>query len=46
MIAEGHTLEEVLAADLTAEYDAQWGQEAAWNASDLLPIVYNEYSGR
>ena len=46
MIAEGRTLEEVMATNLTAAYDEQWGQEATWNASDLLPIVYNEYSGR
>jgi hypothetical protein len=46
MIVEGHTLKEVMAANLTAAYDEQWGQEATWNASDLLPIVYNEYSGR
>ena len=46
MIVEGHTLKEVMAANLPAAYDEQWGQEATWNASDLLPIVYNEYSGR
>jgi len=46
MIVEGRTLKEVMAANLTAAYDEQWGQEATWNASDLLPIVYNEYSGR
>ncbi|MCH7531765.1 MAG: MBL fold metallo-hydrolase [Gemmatimonadetes bacterium] len=46
MIAQGRTLDEVMAADLTAEYDEKWGQVDSWNASDLLPIVYREYSGR
>ena len=46
MIAQGSTLDEVLAAEVTAAYDAKWGQVASWNADDLLPIVYNEFKGR
>ena len=46
MIAQGRTLDEVMAAGVTAAYDAKWGQVASWNAADLLPIVYNEFKGR
>lgn len=44
MIAQGRTLEEVMAAGVTDAYDEKWGREATWNASDFLPIVYNEFS--
>ncbi len=43
MIAQGMTLDEVLAAKPTAEYDEKWGQVASWNESDLIPIIYNEF---
>ena len=43
MIAQGMTLDEVLAAKPTAEYDEKWGQVESWNESDLIPIVYNEF---
>lgn len=45
MIAQGMTLDEVMAAQPTAAYDAQWGQENSWTADDFLPIVYNELGG-
>ena len=45
MIAEGRTLEEVMAAEPTAAYDAQWGQEATWTANDFVPIVFYELGG-
>ena len=45
MIEEGRSLAEVLAALPTADLDARWGQEASWNASDYLPIVYHELGG-
>lgn len=45
MIEEGRSLAEVLAARPTADLDARWGQEASWNASDYLPIVYHELGG-
>jgi hypothetical protein len=43
MLVQGSTLEEVLAAGVTAEYDEKWGQEASWTAADLIPIIYEEY---
>ena len=45
MIAEGSTLEDVMAAAPTAAYDAQWGQEASWTADDFVPIVFYELGG-
>src|SRR5262245_1818384 len=45
MIAAGRTLDDVMAARLTARYDAQWGQEASWTARDFIPIVYTELGG-
>ena len=45
LIAEGRTLDEVMAAEPTAAYDAQWGQEATWTANDFVPIVYHELGG-
>ena len=45
MITEGMHLDEVLAANPTAEYDERWGQVPSWNASDLVPIIYNEAGG-
>jgi hypothetical protein len=45
MILDGMHLEEVLAANPTAEYDEQWGQVESWNAADLVPIIYNEAGG-
>jgi len=44
LIAQGLTLEEVLAAGVTSVYDEQWGQVESWTAADLIPIVYEEYS--
>jgi glyoxylase-like metal-dependent hydrolase (beta-lactamase superfamily II) len=45
MIAAGKTLADVMAARLTARYDAQWGREAAWTADDFIPLVYTELGG-
>ena len=45
MILNGMNLEEVLAANPTAEYDEKWGQVPSWNEVDLVPIVYNEAGG-
>ena len=42
LIAQGMSLEEVLAAAPTADLDERWGGEATWNQNDLLPIVYQE----
>ena len=45
LIADGRTLDEVMAAAPTAAYDAQWGQEASWTANDFVPIVFYELGG-
>ena len=45
LIAAGRTLEEVMAAEPTAAYDARWGQEATWTANDFVPIVFHELGG-
>lgn len=45
MIAEQKTLAEVMAARPTASYDARWGQEATWTATDFIPVVYHELGG-
>ena len=45
LISKGRTLEEVMAAEPTAAYDARWGQEATWTANDFVPIVFYELGG-
>lgn len=45
LIADGKTLDEVMAARPTADYDAKWGQEATWNANDFVPVVFHELGG-
>ena len=45
LISEGRTLEEVMAAEPTAAYNARWGQEATWTANDFVPIVFHELGG-
>jgi glyoxylase-like metal-dependent hydrolase (beta-lactamase superfamily II) len=45
MISDGQSLDEVMAAQPTAAYDAKWGQEAGWTANDFVPIVYHELGG-
>lgn len=45
MILDGKNLDEVMAAQPTATYDAKWGQEASWTANDFVPIVYHELGG-
>lgn len=45
MITDGMHLEEVMAANPTADYDAKWGQEAGWTAVDFVPVVYYELGG-
>ena len=45
LISEGRNLEEVMAAEPTAAYDARWGQEATWTANDFVPIVFHELGG-
>jgi len=45
LIAEGKTLDEVMKARPTADYDAQWGTVASWSANDFVPIVYHQLGG-
>ncbi len=45
MIQAGKKLDEVMAAQPTASYDAKWGQESGWTAVDFVPIVYYELGG-
>lgn len=45
MIRGGLHLDEIMAAQPTADYDAQWGQEASWTAIDFVPLVYYELGG-
>ena len=45
MISQGRTLDDVMAAQPTAAYDAQWEQEASWTAKDFVPIVFHELGG-
>lgn len=42
LIAQGMSIEEVVAAAPIAGLDERWGGEASWNSNDLLPIVYEE----
>lgn len=45
LIAEGNTLDAVMAARPTAVYDAQWGNVPSWSANDFVPIVYHQLGG-
>jgi glyoxylase-like metal-dependent hydrolase (beta-lactamase superfamily II) len=45
LINQGSKLDEVMAANVTASYDATWGQEAGWTAVDFVPIVYYSLGG-
>jgi glyoxylase-like metal-dependent hydrolase (beta-lactamase superfamily II) len=41
-IDEGHSVEEMLAAEPTQDLGPRWGGIASWTAVDLLPIIYME----
>ena len=45
MISQGSSLDDVMAAQPTAAYDAKWGQEASWTANDFVPILFHELGG-
>jgi cyclase len=45
LIAQGNTLDEVMAARPTAAFDAQWGNVPSWSANDFVPIVYHQLGG-
>lgn len=45
MILEGKKLDEVMAAQPTADYDAQWTDDPGWGPQDFVPVVYYELGG-
>ena len=45
MILEGKKLEEVMAAEPTAAYDAKWTDDPGWGPEDFVPIVYYQLGG-
>ncbi|MFN3237376.1 MAG: MBL fold metallo-hydrolase [Pseudomonadales bacterium] len=45
MIREGKKLDEVMAANPTAAYDAEWTDDPGWGPEDFVPIVYYELGG-
>ncbi len=42
LIAEGKSLQEILAAQPMSDHDDRWRQEASWTAADVVPIIYEE----
>lgn len=44
-IGLGRSLEQTLSAGVTDGFDARWGQVPSWNASDIIPVIYEELSG-
>lgn len=44
-IDAGDNLEAILNAGITADLDDRWGGVPSWNASDILPIVFEELDG-
>ena len=45
LIALGNTLDDVMTARPTADYDGQWGNVPSWSANDFVPIVYHQLGG-
>ena len=45
MILEGKKLDEVMAAQPTADYDAKWTDDPGWGPADFVPVVYYELGG-
>ena len=45
MILEGKKLDEVMAAQPTAAYDAKWTDDPGWGPQDFVPVVYYELGG-
>ena len=41
-VEQGHSIEQILAAEPTKDLDARWGGVPSWTAVDLLPIIYQE----
>jgi glyoxylase-like metal-dependent hydrolase (beta-lactamase superfamily II) len=45
MIRDDKKLDEVMAAQPTAAYDAEWTDDPGWGPEDFVPIVYYELGG-
>ncbi len=45
MIREGKKLHEVMAAQPTAAYDAEWTDDPGWGSEDFIPVVYYQLGG-
>lgn len=45
LIREGKKLDEVMAAQPTADYDAEWTDDPGWGPEDFVPVVYYELGG-
>ena len=45
LIAQGKTLDGVMAAKPTAAYEERWGQVPTWSANDFIPVVYHQLGG-
>lgn len=45
LIRDGKHLDEVMAANVTADYDAKWENDPGWTAIDFVPLVYYELGG-
>jgi len=45
MIREGKKLHEVMAAQPSAAYDAEWTDDPGWGPQDFIPVVYYQLGG-
>lgn len=45
LIREGKKLDEVVAANVTADYDEQWTDDPGWGSLDFVPVLYYELGG-
>lgn len=45
MIRDGMKLDEVMAAEPTADYDEEWTDDPGWGPEDFVPVLYYELGG-
>lgn len=45
LIREGKKLDEVMAANPTADYDDEWTNDPGWGPNDFVPVMYYELGG-
>lgn len=45
LISQGETLDGVIAAAPTKQYDDKWGRVTSWSEKDFIPIVYHQLGG-